>query len=683
MRDEAVQKYNPIVTYVEEESNIGCGLYNFQVCPDDKSIFHIKIETIRKERYKIETSCKDIPYLIEGRLSDENVRKKICKYFNTDNLDACLIRIDQAISELKRQYQKYENEKEAEKIIETAADYAPEEIDKALSKFKNTTLLYDVREEIDKDHVGDEKAKLLLFCSYITALQDKKYRISVRLAGDSSAGKDSLNDACAKHLPERCYRKFTSTSDKFLLRAFLDVNALYLSELNLKKENGNNANIVEVIKAYSEGGVDYAFLDKAIEGGFEEKINHADKKVIVYSSTDIGTDDELANRFITISVDGSREQTQKVLDRIYDHASEIGRHEEEKNSWIRIGLSQLKPFEIFIPYARIFKKYTDVNDTRARRDAKRFLNIIKSITFLHQLQRLRVKRNGKEYLTADYNDLSLALQIIGDVLNQSYTTIEPRLQKVLDEVRKYSDWVQRSEIVKALNLKGKKKPWEVFSELRNQNLIEERPKEDDKRIKEVRATNRNVNPFLNTEDKNILADCIMEFKKWFDENSSVILPGNKETYFQDLAQISQHIAYNEEERISEWVSADSDGKPYFYEFENRFQKRKLLKPDLESIKNADNQENEPKIHIIENNKEIGIIVSEVKDDKKIDDINPEIVVLEKIKEIKKMGNIPSSLEIKAHCSNNGFPDEIIEKAFETLRKKGRIFLKNSTEWCLI
>ncbi len=148
-------------------------------------------------------------------------------------------------------------------------------------------------------------------------------------------------------------------------------------------------------------------------------------------------DKNLKHKILAI-VDESREQTRAI-------------HKEQRKAETLDGLVKrldkkdvlnvqrnaqrlLKPLEVVNPYA---DKLTFLDDhTRTRRDHKKYLTLIRTITFFHQYQR-SVKvlvHNGKpvQYIEVSLKDIAAANELANEVLGRSLDELPPQTRRFLD-----------------------------------------------------------------------------------------------------------------------------------------------------------------------------------------------------------------------------------------------------------
>ena len=367
----------------------------------------------------------------------------------------------------------------------------------ARKKLEEPDLLANINDEIGRNHVGDKQSRMLLFLCAGTTLLQPDNRLSVRVCGDSTAGKDNMIKSVLDLYPPFCFARFTGTSDKFLARLVDQRPGLYVGEVNLRRRGGANQNIIEILKACQEGGVSYGYLEPDERGRYQEKENRVERKAVIRSGTEISQDDELTNRELSIAVEGSEDQTREVINRLAE--PEEGCISGEKESWVPLALSQLKrDVRVVIPsYIKEFlARECDKKNLRARRDFKRVMYLLRSCAFIHQRQRTV---GNTAYV--QFADLYYVLLALGDTLNQSYRSVEPRLNAVIDTIREIvpqteDGWVKQQTVAEKAKIRGKNRQSDIFESLEDQLIIRRRPCPDDKRYNEVQLTGKLPGAFL-------------------------------------------------------------------------------------------------------------------------------------------------------------------------------------------
>jgi len=159
--------------------------------------------------------------------------------------------------------------------------------------------------------------------------------------------------------------------------------------------------------------------------------------MIFVTTTSIEVDEELQNRCIVLTVDESREQTRAIHQRQRERRTLEGlwARQEKTGIFNRHCNAQrlLKPVNIINPYVR---RLTFLDDqTRTRRDHDRYLDLIESITVLHQFQRpFKTTRKGAkeiQYLEVILEDIELANRLMHEVLGRSLDELPPQARRFL------------------------------------------------------------------------------------------------------------------------------------------------------------------------------------------------------------------------------------------------------------
>jgi len=146
---------------------------------------------------------------------------------------------------------------------------------------------------------------------------------------------------------------------------------------------------------------------------------------LMLTTTDVDLDFETSNRFITLSIDESKEMTERILKKQREQETLQGliRKAEIDSIVTRHHNAQrlLRSLHVINPYASYLSFPSE--SLRARRDHKKYLGLMKAIAFLHQYQReiKSVEHSGKpiEYIEVTLEDIEKANRLAGEVLGRS------------------------------------------------------------------------------------------------------------------------------------------------------------------------------------------------------------------------------------------------------------------------
>ncbi len=311
------------------------------------------------------------------------------------------------------------------------------EQEQALKLLKSPDLLDKILQGFDTyGLVGERTNKITGYLAAVSRKLDKP--LAVVIQSSSASGKSALMEAVLDMMPKE---------DKVQYSAMTGQSLFYFGDKNLKhkilaivEEEGVRQASYALKLLQSEGQLTIASTGKDnTTGQMITKEYHVEGPVMILTTTTaIDIDEELLNRCIVLTVDESREQTRAI-------------HKEQRKAETLDGLVKrldkkdvlnvqrdaqrlLKPLEVINPYA---DKLTFLDDhTRTRRDHKKYLTLIRTITFLHQYQR-PVKilvHNGKpvQYIEVSLKDIMAANELANEVLGRSLDELPPQTRRFLD-----------------------------------------------------------------------------------------------------------------------------------------------------------------------------------------------------------------------------------------------------------
>jgi len=447
---------------------------------DEQTIKPLHIDKWIREFQKLPESIQNnITHLSENikrKKSVSQLTKEFIEILNTDNKVRKIIddrfKYNTVLTILSNRYtpktvdleeilHKEPLEKDELKILERIAK----------NNFRSQNLMFMLKREFDKDHVGDSKGKLSAFLVCCSGKLQPKYRVSMALRGDSSVGKTNLMKTALRHLPKHWYAFGTRFT-----RATLedDVEPFYIIAFSEKTQD--DPAVIESLKQLTEDGLQTWKHDK--ESNKLRDVKFIDRKSSLYSSTEKETDEELATRYIVYTVTRHPYKINRVIESIKNKYSDVEKlFEEEKRekkpTWITVGLQQLEDFDkIIIPFSK-FICFSD-DYPRCQRDVKRFLNLIAVCAWLNQYNRYRYEKDGKKILVASADDFFWIAFLTVDIFKQTLSNIDKDIEILIstyddmilhrknvilteksDEAplnRRQLIWVRRSDLLKELNI---------------------------------------------------------------------------------------------------------------------------------------------------------------------------------------------------------------------------------------
>ena len=340
----------------------------------------------------------------------------------------------------KVQQQQLDDVKAAQDNAVTLDD---EEQREALALLQSPQLLDRILEDFNRAGVvGEEINKLVGYLAAVSRKLDNP--LAVLIQSTSAAGKSSLMNAVLSMMPEE---------ERIQYSAMTGQSLFYMGETNLKnkilaiaeEEGAENASYALKL-LQSEGELTIASTGKDADGNLTTQEYRVEGPVMLFSTTTaIDIDEELLNRCVVLTVNESREQTRLIhtLQRERETLSGLLAKEDKKQilTLHRNAQRLLKPVNVVNPYAPQLT-FMD-NQTRSRRDHMKYLQLIKTITLLHQYQReTKTVQHGDQllkYIEVTPSDIDTANRLACDVLGRSLDELPPQTRKLLRLIKQLVD----------------------------------------------------------------------------------------------------------------------------------------------------------------------------------------------------------------------------------------------------
>ena len=169
---------------------------------------------------------------------------------------------------------------------------------------------------------------------------------------------------------------------------------------------------------------------------------HVEGPVMIFlTTTAIDLDEELQNCCLTLAVDESTAQTERIHQIQRERRTLAGLIAKEERQALLKNLRNaqrlLAPLPVVNPFAPALTFAT--TRTRNRRDHEKYLTLIDAIALLHQHQRSRGQHavHGRvvEYIQVTLDDIALANQLAPEVLGRSLDELPPQTRRLLGHIR--------------------------------------------------------------------------------------------------------------------------------------------------------------------------------------------------------------------------------------------------------
>jgi len=339
------------------------------------------------------------------------------------DLAKLLLAAEQAQAELARP-----KETAAPKVTLT-----PEEREEALAFLKRPDLIEAIGQTFETcGLVGEEKNRL---ASYLACTSRKLERpLAVIVQSTSAAGKSALMEAVLAMFPEEERVKYSAMTGQSLY---------YLGESNLRhkilaivEEEGAEKASYALKLLQSEGELSIASTGKDPQTG--RMVTHEYRVkgpvMIFLTTTAVEIDEELQNRCLTLTVDESREQTERIhaLQRQARTLEGLRRRKQREKllKLMRNAQRLIEPLDVVNPWA---DRLTFTSErTRTRRDNDKYLSLIESIALLGQHQRpIETDADGGRFIRVKLEDIELANQLAPELLGRCLDELPPQTRRLL------------------------------------------------------------------------------------------------------------------------------------------------------------------------------------------------------------------------------------------------------------
>ena len=315
----------------------------------------------------------------------------------------------------------------------SAAEYA-----EAMDFLKSPALVEKITAAFDLCGLaGEESNRLAAYLACTSRKLDKP--LAVIIQSTSAAGKSTLMDAVLAMFPEEERVQYSAMTGQSLY---------YLGETNLKhrilaiiEEEGAEKAGYALKLLQSEGELTIASTGKNPHSGrMETQEYHVEGPVMIFlTTTAIEIDEELQNRCLTLTVDESREQTERIHTlqrqaRTLD-GLRLKKHKQKTLTLLKNIQRLLQPVDVVNPYAD--QLTFTAERTRTRRDHEKYLTLIDAIALLHQHQRKNEPIPGTDghYITATLDDIKLANQLAPELLGRSLDELPPQTRNLLNHIK--------------------------------------------------------------------------------------------------------------------------------------------------------------------------------------------------------------------------------------------------------
>lgn len=316
-------------------------------------------------------------------------------------------------------------------------EMSPEERDQALQFLQSPNLAERIGESFDACGLAGEETNRL--AAYLACTSRKLEKpLAVLVQSTSAAGKSTLLEAVLVMFPEEERVKYSAMTGQSLY--YLGKTDLQYKILGIVEEAGAEKASYALKLLQSEGELIIASTGKDPKTGrlVTQEYRVEGPVMLFLTTTAVEIDEELQNRCLIITVDESREQTERIhtMQRKSRTLAGLKLKKRRKELLVLMQNAQrlIEPLEVMNPWADLLTFTAE--RTRTRRDNEKYLTLIDAIALLHQHQRPREKNEeGGEFIRVRLEDIELANRIAPELLGRSLDELPPQTRRLLTVIK--------------------------------------------------------------------------------------------------------------------------------------------------------------------------------------------------------------------------------------------------------
>jgi hypothetical protein len=316
---------------------------------------------------------------------------------------------------------------------------SPEDAARALAFLSHPELFAEILADLKTLGVaGEEANKLLCYLAVVSRKLDDP--LSLLIQSRSASGKSTLQHAVLALAPDEDKVQYTHLTSQTLF--YRDELSLAHKVLALEETEGlgEAAYSLRALQSAKKITISTTIKDPLTGKLKADQCTVQGPVAVLLTTTASSFDEETASRFLTLTIDESREMTETILatqrhrDTLagylaeLDRAGVIAKHHAAQRL--------LEPLVIINPFAE--QLTFPAHSLRARRDHNKYLMLIKAIAFLHKKQRTvkEAERGGKtfRYVEVSKSDVRRANELAARVFGASLDELSAPARNLLRQI---------------------------------------------------------------------------------------------------------------------------------------------------------------------------------------------------------------------------------------------------------
>lgn len=307
---------------------------------------------------------------------------------------------------------------------------------RALKFLKSQEMFAEILADLETLGVtGETTNKLVGYLAAVSRKTDEP--LSVLIQSRSAAGKSTVQDAVLSLVPDEDYVKYTRITDQALF--YKDEDSLVHKILAIEEEVGMGGAAYSIRNIQSSKKITVAATGKDPGTGKmkTEEYTVNGPVAVMITTTAAELEGETASRFLFLTIDESAKMTEAIhrMQREAETLEGLVRKKKAEHIIKKHHTAQrlLKPLAVVNPFTE-YLSYPN-RSLRTRRDHKKYLGLIRTVTYLHQYQRkiqtVEVEGRPVEYIEVTLDDIEAANRLANEVLGQCLDELAPPSRTLL------------------------------------------------------------------------------------------------------------------------------------------------------------------------------------------------------------------------------------------------------------
>ena len=260
----------------------------------------------------------------------------------------------------------------------------------------------------DQGVAGEARVTNLVFLALVSRFLRRL--VSVVLKAVSSAGKSYLVQQTLRHVSASAYYELSAMSEKVLVYSDEPLAHRLLVICEAAGLSGDFQTYA-LRTLLSEGHLRYETTEKGRDGQFHTRLIEREGPTgLILTTTEIALHPENETRLLSIPIDESREQTERIL---LAHAQDEAGEPPSLDAWHALHTwLALGEHRVGIPFATALATQIPPVATRLRRDFPALLSLIRAHALLHQATR---ERDQTGAIIATLDDYDVVRDLVADL----------------------------------------------------------------------------------------------------------------------------------------------------------------------------------------------------------------------------------------------------------------------------